>query len=164
MTTRDRVESFLQSALGVEHLHRSGRPNLSAIAKALGLSRERVSAALGRPYKEVSVCWCGMRISPRRRACDAHMIPKARRTWVMGPGGMYPCRWCGRLTLFEDFVTDRNRGKYNGGKLTHCKRCAARARAIRFDRTQQRKVPFKPRVHLDLANDVSDAAGKVPQE
>ena len=131
---------------GDAFVYPTGLPRVSAIALAMGISRERVSKALDRPFKGKmslrSNCWCGRQIGPYSRACRAH-LKIHRMTPLMVPGGVYLCRQCARPTRYEEFGSDRNSGWRNGGKIPRCKRCFALRQALRYSRTHQREGPYR---------------------
>ena len=153
MSTKDRVMEFLKTQ-GDAFLYPTGLPRISAIARAMGISRERVSKALDRPIKGRQRilrknCWCGRQIGPYSRACRAHS-QRHRMTPLMVPGEVYLCRQCARPTRYEEFGSDRNSGWRNGGKISYCKRCLALRHALRYGRIHQRNGPYKSLKYPEL--------------
>ncbi len=153
--TKDRVQEFLKNQ-GDAFVYPDGLPKVSAIARAMGISRERVSKALDRPFKGKQRsrslgknCWCGRQIGPYSRACRAHS-QRHRMTPSMVPGGVYLCRRCARPTRYEELVSDRNSGWRNGGKIPDCKRCLALRQALHYSRIHQRKRPYRSLKYPEL--------------
>ena len=155
MRTKDRVQEFLKNQ-GDAFVYPDGLPKVSAIARAMGISRERVSKALDRPFKGKQRsrslrknCWCGRQIGPKSRACRAHS-QRHRMTAPMVRGGVYLCRKCARPTRYEELVFDRNSGWRNGGKIPYCKRCRALRQALQYGRTHRRTRPYSSLIYPEL--------------
>ena len=78
MRTKDRIMELLKTH-GDAFVYPTGLPRVSAIARAMGISRERVSKALDRPFKGKlrslrQYCWCGRQIDCRPSAIMGHIV------------------------------------------------------------------------------------------